>query len=155
VADLKKYKSMPGKALREARKWCRRQQQAGEKKDREVELVDDYDDPDYMPSVEHLALAEHSLIAAQMTVAYSSGFSDFESGNDVPAMPSPGPERERLLNPDLSLEEMPDAMRLVCVELNEARESAPGQKREPAGVSEACASGAANDHVLWPAGADI
>jgi hypothetical protein len=46
----------------------------------------------------------------------------FESGNDLPAMPPPGPERERLLDPDLPLDEMTEEMRTVCVQLDELKE---------------------------------
>jgi hypothetical protein len=117
---------MPNKTLRVAQERSRRHQTVGEKEAREVELMQEmeegYNDPAFMPSAEHLALAEHSVTAAQMTVAYSSGFSDFESGNDLPAMPPPGPERERLLDPDLPLDEMTEEMRTVCVQLDELKE---------------------------------
>jgi hypothetical protein len=132
--ERKRCKSLPVKALRGAQKRCSRQQQSGERKDREVELVQEmeegYDDPAFMPSAEHLALAEHSVIAAQMAVAYTSGFSEFESGNDLPDMPAPGPERERLLNPDLPLSDMPDRMRKVCEELDALKERLRKGKNE-------------------------
>jgi hypothetical protein len=70
---------MPNKTLRvaqeRAQERSRRHQTVGEKKAREVELMQEmeegYNDPAFMPSAEHLALAEHSVIAAQMTVAYT------------------------------------------------------------------------------------
>jgi hypothetical protein len=123
-------RGMPERVLRAARARCERQQQGAKEKRLLQEMEEGFADPTFAPTEEHLELAEKAGVAAQMALAFSSGFADFESGGELPAMPPAGPERDKLLDPDLPLGAMPEGMRKVCMELDEAAAAVRGARHD-------------------------